>query len=146
MTHAHSRLSSDVCLFSIYRATYVYSRLVERCLWRNVIKLDETFHQSQSERLIKFDESDSSNLMSENVISSNLTKAIYQIWRKKRHFIKSNERVILSNFLKKETFFLFFDEHFCSDIWWCEKFNLAENHLLCEDKCLCEIVMINERF
>ncbi len=44
-------LSNDVCSFSIFRATF----------WR--------------ERLIKFDESDSSNLTKKDVISSNLTKA-----------------------------------------------------------------------
>jgi hypothetical protein len=63
-----------------YRVTYVCSRLVERRLWWNVIKIDETSHQIHCERLIKLDESDSSNLMSENVISSNLTKATHQTW------------------------------------------------------------------
>jgi hypothetical protein len=92
MTHAHSRLSSDVCLFSICRATYVCSRLVERRLWWNVINLTKHF--------IKFIVSD----------SLNLTKAIHQIWRKKRHLIKSNERVISSNFLKRKTILLFSDE------------------------------------
>ncbi len=110
ITHAHSWLSNDVYLFSICRATYVYSRFVERRLWWDVIKFDETSHQTHCERLIKLDESDSSNLMSENVISSNLTKAIHQTWRKKRHLIKSNERVISSNFLKRKTISLFFDE------------------------------------
>jgi hypothetical protein len=145
MTYAHSRLSSDVCLFSICRTTYVCFRFVERRLWWDVIKLDETFHQTHCERLIKFDESDLSNLMNESVISSNLTKTIHQTWRKKRHLIKSNERVISSNFLKRETISLFFDEQFCSDIW-CEELSLAEDHFLCEDKCLCETVMISERF
>jgi hypothetical protein len=137
MTHAHSWLSSDVCLFSICRATYVCSRLIERRLWWDVIKLDEASHQIHRERLIKFDESDSSNLMNKNVISLNLTKTTHQIWRQKRHFIKSNEHVISSNFLKRKTILLFFDEQFCNDTW-CEKLNFAEDHLLCKDKCLCE--------
>jgi hypothetical protein len=94
VTHAHSRLSSDVCLFSICRATYVCSRIVERRLWWDVIKLDEHF--------IKLIVSDSSNLMSENVISSNLTKATHQIWRK-RHLIKLWER---------RTILLLFDKRF----------------------------------
>ncbi len=87
-----------------YRVTYVCSRSVERRLWWNV-KLDETFHSIWEKRFIKFDENDSSNLMSENVISLNLTKAIHQTWW--RHFIKSNERVISSNFLKERQFLYF---------------------------------------
>ncbi len=143
--HVYSRLSNDVCLFSICRATYVYSRFVERRLWWNVIKFDEISHQTHCERLIKFDESDSSNLMNENVISSNLTKTTHQIWRKKRHLIKSNERVISSNFFeKKDSLFTFWWANFCSDTW-CEKLSLAKDSFLCEDKCLCEIVMISER-
>jgi hypothetical protein len=132
-----------------YRMTYVCFRFVERRLWWNV-KLDETFHQIWSEttrqtwrkRLIKLDESDSSNLtkkasshqtwwkrhlikFNESVISSNLTRtSSHQIWRES-HLIK---------FLKRETIFLLFDEQFCSDIW-CEKLSLAKNHLLCEDCC-----------
>ncbi len=114
-----SLLTNDACSFSIIewrmlvfdrRATYVYSRLVERRLWWDVIKLDETSHQTHYEQLIKFDENDSSNLINENVISLNLTKAIHQIWRKKCHLIKSNERVISSNFLRRKTIFLLFDE------------------------------------
>ncbi len=102
-----------------YRVTYVCSRLVERRLWWDVIKLDETSHQSRCERLIKLDESDSSNLMSENVISSNLTKAAHLTWRKKRYLIKSNDRVISSNF------------------WKDRRFSLAESHLLCRiDVCV----------
>jgi hypothetical protein len=112
MTHAHSRLLNDVCLFSICRATYVYSWFVERRLWWSVIKFNETFHRISCERFNKLDESDSLNLMSENVISSNLTKAIHQIWRKKRHFIKSNERVITSNFFRRAIISLLFDEQF----------------------------------
>jgi hypothetical protein len=50
--------------------------------------------------------------MNENVISSNLTKAIHFIWRKKRHLIKSNKRVILSNFWKDKRSFYFFDKQF----------------------------------
>jgi hypothetical protein len=131
-----------------YRVTYVCSRSVERRLWWDV-KFDEashqiwseTTHQTWRERLIKLDESD----------SSILTKATHQTWRKKRHFIKFDESVISSNLtrasshqiwrerhliklLRRKTIFLLSDEQFCSDIW-CEKLNLAENHLLCEDCC-----------
>jgi hypothetical protein len=87
MTHTHSRLSSDVCVFSIFRTTS-----------------DKTTHQTWRKRLIKLDKSDSSNLTKatrqtwrKNVISLNLTKASsHQIWRK-RHLIKSDESVISSN-------------------------------------------------
>jgi hypothetical protein len=96
-------LSSNVCLSSTCRTTFMMKRH---------LKLDETFHQIHCERLINLDKSDSLNLMNENVISSNLTRTTYQIWRRKRHFIKLNERVISSNFLKRETIFLFFDEQF----------------------------------
>jgi hypothetical protein len=44
-----------------YQMTYVCSRFVERRLWWNV-RFDEAFHQIWRERLIKLDESDSSNL------------------------------------------------------------------------------------
>jgi hypothetical protein len=95
-----------------YRVTYVYSRFVERRLWWDVIKLDKTFHQSHCERLIEFDESDSSNLINENVISSNLTKAIHLTWRRKRHLIKSNERLISSNFWENRQFLYFLMSNF----------------------------------
>jgi hypothetical protein len=77
ITHAHSRLSSDVCLFSICRAT----SMMRRQAWRSI----------------------SSNLMWND--SSNLTKATHQTWRKQlikldekeRHLIKLYESVISSN-------------------------------------------------
>ncbi len=137
MTHAHSRLSSDVCLFSICRATYVCLRFVERRLWWDVIKLDETSHQTYSERLIKLDESDSSNLWMKTSFHHIWRKRFIKLDERKRHLIKSNEHVISSNFLKKETVSLLSDEQSCSDIW-CKELSLAENHLLCNDKCLCE--------
>ncbi len=70
VTHAHSRLSNDVCLFSICRATSV----MRRQAWRST----------------------SSNLKWDD--SSNLTKATHQTWRKRRHLIKLDESVISSNF------------------------------------------------
>jgi hypothetical protein len=88
-----------------YRMTYARSRLVERRLWWNVIKFNKTFHQTHYKRFIKFDENDSSNLMNENVISSNLTKAIHQIWW--RYLIK---------FSKRKTIFFFWWVIFCNDI------------------------------
>jgi hypothetical protein len=78
MTYAHSRLSNDACLFSICQTTFVMKRL------------------------IKHDESDSSNLTKktlfhqiwrENVISSNLTKTTHQTFWKERqsfYFLISN--------------------------------------------------------
>jgi hypothetical protein len=79
MTHAHSRLSTDVYLFSICRATFMMKRQV----WRSI----------------------SSNLKWND--SSNLTKATHQTWRKERHFIKSDESLISSNFEKEEQFLYF---------------------------------------
>jgi hypothetical protein len=142
-----------------YRMTYVCSRFVERRLWWNVI--DETSHQIWRKRFINLDENDSSNLMNENVISSNdesdslnlmnenvissndendssnLTKAtsFHQV-ESARHFIKFFKKINKS--------FIFWWAIFCSDTW-CEKFNLAENRFLSENKCLCKTAMINER-
>jgi hypothetical protein len=79
VTHAHSRSSNDVCLFSICRATF----MMRRQAWRNI----------------------SSNLKWSD--SSNLTKATHQTWRKERHLIKSDESLISSNFEKKEQFLYF---------------------------------------
>jgi hypothetical protein len=130
-----------------YRVTYVCSRFVE---WRMfVFDFSSDVYDKTSlnltKHLIKLIVSDSSSLRSENVISSNLTKTTHQIWRKKRHLIKSNERVISSNFFeKKDSLFTFWWANFCSDTW-CEKLSLAKDSFLCEDKCLCEIVMISER-
>jgi hypothetical protein len=109
-----------------YRVTYICSRFVKRRLWWDVIKLDETFHQTLCERLIKLDESDSSNLMSENVISSNLTKATHQTWW--RHFIK---------FLKRKTIFLFFDEQSSATTFDMKNLVLQRIIILREDKEVC---------
>jgi hypothetical protein len=79
-----------------YRVTYVCSRSVERRLWWDV-KLDETSHQVWRERLIKLNESDSSNLTKQT--------SSHQIWRK-RHLIKF-EIVISSNFWKERQFLYF---------------------------------------
>jgi hypothetical protein len=128
-----------------YQVTYVCSRFVERRLWWDV-RLDETSYQAWRKRLIrldewkrhliKSDESDSSNLMSENVISSNLTKATHQIWRK-RHFIKS---------LKEKTILLFSDEQSHAVTFDVKNLILQKIIFLYENKCLCEIVVISERF
>jgi hypothetical protein len=137
-------LFDEWCMLILdYRVTYVCSRLVERRLWWDVIKLDETSHQTHCERLIKLDESDSSNLMSENVISSNLTKTIHQAWRKKRHLIKSNERVISSNFWEERQFFYFLMSKTSAATL--DVKNLILRKILFENKCLYEIVMISER-
>jgi hypothetical protein len=131
-----------------YRVTYICSRLVERRLWWDVIKLDETSHQTHCERLIKLDESDSSKLTTsshqiwrkrfikfDDVISSNLMKAIHQTWR--RHLIK---------FLKRKTVSLLFDERSHAATRDMKNLILQKiTFVLCKDKCLCEIVMINER-
>jgi hypothetical protein len=101
MTYAHSRLSNDVCLFSICRTTYVCSRLVERRLWWKVIKIDETFHQTRCERLINFDENDLSSLMNENVISSNDESDSSNLTK-----TTSSHQI----FSKRQTIFLLFDE------------------------------------
>ncbi len=52
--------------------------------------------------------------------SSNMTKTIYQIWRKKHHFIKSDEKTSfhqiwrkrLIKLLKRKTIYLFFNKQF----------------------------------
>jgi hypothetical protein len=112
-----------------YRVTYVCSRFVERRMF--ILDLSSDVYDETSLKLtrhfIKFIMSD----------SSNLTKTLHQTWWVKRHLIKSNEHVISSNFLKIKTVSLLFDEQFCSDIWY-EELNLAENHFLYENKCLCE--------
>jgi hypothetical protein len=90
MTHAHSRLSNDVCLFSICRATF----MMRRQAWRSI----------------------SSNLKWSD--SSNLTKTTHQTWRKKRHLIKFDESVISliltkassHQTLKKKAILLFSDK------------------------------------
>jgi hypothetical protein len=142
-----------------YRMTYICSRFVERRLWWDVT--DEISHQTWRERLIKLDESDSSNSMNENVIlsndendlsnlmnenvissndesdSSNLTKATssHQVeWA--RHLIKFFEQT--------DSFFTFWWAIFCSDTW-CEKLSLAESRFLSQDKYLCKTAMISER-
>ncbi len=77
-------LSSDVCLFSICRTTF----MMRRRLWNISSNLKKATHQIWRKRLIKFDEN--------NVISSNLTiTSFHQTWD--RHLIK---------FLKKQTIFL----------------------------------------
>jgi hypothetical protein len=82
-----------------YWVTYVCSRSVERRLWWDV-KLDETSHQIWRKRLIKLDESDSSNLTKETSSHQTLTKAsFHQTWD--RRFIK---------FLKRKAIFLLSDE------------------------------------
>jgi hypothetical protein len=85
MTHAHSRLSSDICLFSICRATSMMRRQIwwsisSNLKWNDSSNLRRAIHQTWRKRFIRLDE--------KNVISSNLTKASsHQIWRK-RHLIK----------------------------------------------------------
>jgi hypothetical protein len=94
-----------------YRVTCVYSRLIKRRLWWNVIKFNKTSHQTHCERLIKLDE-----------------------W--KRHLIKSNESDSLNLtsasfhqiIKKRNSFFIFWWAILCNDTW-CKELNLAENHL-----------------
>ncbi len=110
-----------------YRVTYVCSRSVERRLWWDV-KLNEMIHQTWRERLIKFDESDSSNF--DEKTSS------HQTWRKD-HLIKF-EFVISSNFLKRKTVSLLFDER--SHAATRDMRNLVLQRItfvLCKDKCFC---------
>jgi hypothetical protein len=125
-----------------YRVTYVCSRSVERRLWWDV-KFDEASHQTWEERLIKLDESDSSNLMSEKTSSHQtwwMKTSSHQIWRKrliKLDDVISSSRTNASShqtFEKRDSFSTFWWAIFCSDIW-CEELSLAQNHLLCEDCC-----------
>jgi hypothetical protein len=120
-----------------YRVTYVCSRSVERRLWWNV-RLNEAFHQIWRRRLIKLDENDLSNLTKET--------SSHQTWRK-RHLIKF-EIVISSNFWKERQSFYFLMSDLMQRrvIWWYENLILQKIIFLCENTCLCEVVMISERF
>ncbi len=114
-----------------YRVTYVCSWFFERCLWWDVIKLDKTFYQTLCERFIKFDESDLSNLMNENVILLNLTKAINQNWL--RHLIKLDDVISLNFWKEKQSFYFlmssFLQRHLiwrtksCKELSFCAKIN-----------------------
>jgi hypothetical protein len=67
-----------------YRVTYICSRFVERRLWWNVIKLDETSHQILCERLIKLDDVISSNFWKERQFFYFLMSSLLQrhlIWK-----------------------------------------------------------------
>jgi hypothetical protein len=103
-----------------YQVMYVCSRSVERRLTKTTHQtwwMKTSSHQIWRKRLIKSDESD----------SSNLTKATsHQI------------------FEKEDSSSSFWWTILCSDTW-CEELSLAEDHFLYEDKRLCEIVVINER-
>ncbi len=92
-----------------YRVMYVYSRSVERRMF--ILDLSSDVYDETSlnltRHLIKFVVSDSLNLTKAihqiwwmKTFSYQMTKAIHQTWRKQRHLIKSNQRVILSNFWK----------------------------------------------
>ncbi len=122
-----SFLANDACSFLIIK-------------WRMfVLDLSSDVYDETSDlmkHLIKLDESDSTDLMNENVISSNLTKATHQIWRK-RHFIKS---------LKEKTILLFSDEQSHAVTFDVKNLILQKIIFLYENKCLCEIVVISERF
>ncbi len=105
VTYVYSRLSSDVCLFSICRAASMMRR---RAWW---------------------------DISSKWSGSSNLTKATHQSWRKRtsshqswrrRHLIKL-EIVVSSNFWEERQFSTFWWAISCRDTW-CEKLNLAEDH------------------
>jgi hypothetical protein len=121
-----------------YQKTYVCSRFIERRIfvfdWSSDV-YDET-SLNLTKHFIKFDESDSSNLTNENVILSSLTKATHQIWRT-RYFIK---------FLRKKIISLLFDEQSHAVIFDVKNLILQKIIFLYEDKCLCKIVVINERF
>jgi hypothetical protein len=102
-----------------YRVTHVCSRSVERHLW----------------------ESD----------SSNMTKASHQTWWKKRHLIKFDEKASshqiwrkrLIKLSKRETILLFSDKQsFAATL---DMKNLVLQKVIFDVKCLCKIVMINER-
>jgi hypothetical protein len=148
-------------------STRVFSRRRTRfnSIFSKWQKLDETIRQIRWKRFIKLDENDSSNLI--RAISSNLIKRFFIKFDKRhfvkfdemyfikfdkryfikfdeRHFIKHDERHFI-NFWKRKTIFLLFDKRFHASTHNMKKLSLTKNHL-CENKCLCEIVMINERF
>jgi hypothetical protein len=132
-----SLLTNDACSFSIIE-------------WHMpVLDLSSGVYDATSDltkHLIKLDESG----------SSNLTKATHQTWRKRRHLIKLDESVISSNlrssfhqtFEKKDNFSTFWWAISCSDAWYDDMRNLILQKIifLCEDRCLCETVMMSERF
>jgi hypothetical protein len=126
MTHAHSRLSS----------AYVCSRSVERRLWWDV-KLNETSHQTWRKRLIKLDESDSSNLTKETSSHQTLTKAsFHQTWD--RRFIK---------LLRRKAILLLFDERSHATTGDMRNLVLQKiTFVLRESRSLCKsAIMINDR-
>jgi hypothetical protein len=135
VTHAHSRLSSDVYLFSIL-SSGVY----------NETSLNLTRH------LIKLIVSDSSNLTKATHQTWWVKTSSHQIWRER--LIKLDERNVISSsrtiasfhetFEKRDSSSIF-DEQTSAATFDVRKFSLAKDSFLCEDKCLCEIVMISER-
>jgi hypothetical protein len=92
-----------------YRVTYVCFRSVERGLWWDVFKLDETFHQTHCEQLIKLDEWKRHLIKSDESDSSNLTKeaSSHQV-EQTRHLIKFFE--------KRDSSSTFWWAIFCNDI------------------------------
>ncbi len=138
-----------------YRMTYICFRFIERRMF--ILDLSNDVYNETllnlTRHFIKLIVSDSSNLTKTIYQTWWVKTSFYQIWRKR--LIKLDEKnVILSNrmnasshqiFEKKDNFSIFWWASFCNDIW-CEKLSLAKDFLLCENKCLCEIVMISERF
>jgi hypothetical protein len=119
-------LTSDACSFSIIE-------------WRMPVfglssgVYDET-SLNLTKHLIKLIVSD----------SSNLTKRLIKLDEWKHHLIKSDEDDSSNFWEERQSFYFLMSKNFCSDTW-CEKLSLAEDSLLCEDKCLYETAMINER-
>ncbi len=103
-----------------YWVTHVCSRFVERRLWWNdSLNMMKAFHQTwwKKRHLIKFDEKTSS----------------HQIWRKR--FIK---------LLKKKTIILLSDKQSFAATF--DVKNLVLQKIIFDVRCLCKIIMINERF
>jgi hypothetical protein len=87
--HAHSRLSSNVCLFSICRTTF----MMRRRLWNISSNLRKTTHQTWRKRLIKiWREQRHLIKLDDNVISSNLRSSSHQTFEKTDDFSTFDER------------------------------------------------------
>jgi hypothetical protein len=146
-----SLLTNDACSFLILEwrmfvldlSSDVYN---ETSLMRHLIKLDESDSSNlMSENVISSnDESDSSNLMSENVIWSNDESDLSNLTKATSSHQVESARHLIKLFEKTDNSSTFWWAIFCSDTWY-EKLNLAENRLLSEDKCLCKTAMISER-
>jgi hypothetical protein len=109
----HAWSSHRLC-FDCLTRTFSRWRTRSNSIFRNDRDLNEATHQIRRKRFIKFDESDSSNLI--RAISSNLIKRLliksdrrHLVKRDELYLIKSDERHLIKLW-KKKTIFLLSDK------------------------------------